>query len=73
MPLLCYTVKHFFYIPPTSVVWRRTTSHIKTFRPRRSIWRCKEAVEGTTHNRSYLLLYVIKQEFKNVCVGCLKA
>jgi hypothetical protein len=31
MRLLCYIVKHFFFIPPNLVVWRRTTSQIRTF------------------------------------------
>jgi hypothetical protein len=31
MPLLCYTVEHFFYIPPVLVVWRRTTSQTGAF------------------------------------------
>jgi hypothetical protein len=30
-PLLCYTVKHFFYIPPVLVVWRRITSQTREF------------------------------------------
>jgi hypothetical protein len=29
MLLLCYIVKHFFYIPPILMVWRRTTSQIR--------------------------------------------
>jgi hypothetical protein len=31
MPLLCYTVKHLFYIPPILVVWRPTTSQTGAF------------------------------------------
>jgi hypothetical protein len=29
--LLCYTVKHFFYIPPVLVVWQHTTSQTREF------------------------------------------
>jgi hypothetical protein len=31
IPLLCYIVKHFFYIPPILVVWRLTTSQSGAF------------------------------------------
>jgi hypothetical protein len=31
MPLLCFVVKHLFYIPPVLVVWRRTTSQTGAF------------------------------------------
>jgi hypothetical protein len=31
MPLLCHTVKHFYYAPPILVVWRRTISQTGAF------------------------------------------
>jgi hypothetical protein len=31
MPVLCYQVKHFFYIPVAFVYWGRTTSQTREF------------------------------------------
>jgi hypothetical protein len=28
---LCHTVKHFFYVPPVLVIWRRTASQTGAF------------------------------------------
>jgi hypothetical protein len=48
MPLLCYKVKHFLYIPPVLVVWGRNASQIGAF--------------ASSHNSLELLIYVYQAE-----------
>jgi hypothetical protein len=42
MPLLCYIVKYFFYIPAILVVWRRTTRQTGAF----ATYACRPVCKG---------------------------
>jgi hypothetical protein len=78
MPLLCYKVKHFFYIPPVSVVWRRTASQTRAFatdthtyssgKQNRIPFDETETVSETLDCSSILTRLIAREYFITLCV-----